>query len=169
MEPMKRTVVLKQAKTFAALLPTLMRQLMAGVNGPAVQLPLAQLRVCSILSDGPRSMSDLSRELAVSLSAMTQIADRLERAKLVKRVATANDRRIRRLQLTDRGKRVMQLHETARVDRVLAVFERPDAENEKTGPRPRWRRCSARAWRQENKMGIPTGALPVLRQSKVIG
>jgi DNA-binding MarR family transcriptional regulator len=68
-------------------------------------------------------MSDLSRELAVSLSAMTQIADRLERAKLVRRVSTANDRRIRRLQLTDRGKRVMQLHETARIDRVLAVFE----------------------------------------------
>lgn len=121
---MKRGVAVEQAETFAALLPALMRQLMAGVNGPAVRLPLAQLRVCAILSDGPRSMSDLSRELAVSLSAMTQIGDRLERARLVKRVAAANDRRVRRLQLTDRGRRLIRLHEDARVQRVLAVFKR---------------------------------------------
>ena len=46
----------------------------------AAELPLAQLRVCGVLCDGPRPMSAVSRELGVSLSAMTQIADRLERA-----------------------------------------------------------------------------------------
>jgi len=57
----------------------------AGLNDPAVELPLAQLKVCSLLYGGPLSMSAWA-ELGVSLSAMTQIADRLERARLVKRV-----------------------------------------------------------------------------------
>ena len=50
-------------------------------------------------------MSALSREFGVSLSAMTRIADRLERARLVKRVAEGGDRRIRHLQLTPRGEK----------------------------------------------------------------
>ena len=39
-------------------------------------------------------MSALGRKLGVSLSAMTQIADRLERADMVKRVAEDSDRRV---------------------------------------------------------------------------
>ncbi len=121
---MGRAVTLDQAKTLATLLPALMRQLMAGVNDPAVELPLAQLRVCSILCGGPWPMSALGRELGVSLSAMTQIADRLERARLVKRVPKGSDRRIRCLELTEHGEKIMRLHEDARIERVLAVLKR---------------------------------------------
>ncbi len=123
---MDSTVTLEQAKSLAALLPALMRQLMAGVEDPAADLPLAQLRVCSILCSGSRSMSALSRELAVSLSAMTQIADRLERAKLVRRVSKGTDRRIRCLELAERGEKIMRSHEDVRVKRVQAVLEHLD-------------------------------------------
>ena len=58
----------------------MMRQLFSADDHLAAELPLAQLRVCGMLYDGPHPMSVLSRELGVSLSAMTQIADRLERA-----------------------------------------------------------------------------------------
>lgn len=120
---MAQTVVAEQAQTVAALLPTLMRRLFAGKDDVAAQLPLAQLRVCSILTAGPRGMSALGRELGVSLSAMTQIADRLERARLVKRVPKGGDRRVRCLQLTDRGQKMMRLREQMRADRIQAVFE----------------------------------------------
>ena len=50
-------------------------------------------------------MSSLGRELGVSLSAITQIADRLERAGLVTRVAKGGDRRVRRLELTRAARR----------------------------------------------------------------
>jgi DNA-binding MarR family transcriptional regulator len=119
---MNHAATREQAKTFTTLLPALMRQLAAGVRDPAAELPLAQLRVCGVLCGGPRPMSAVSRELGVSLSAMTQIADRLERARLVKRMPKGDDRRIRCLQLTDRGERMMRLREEARVERALAVL-----------------------------------------------
>jgi DNA-binding MarR family transcriptional regulator len=123
---------LKQARAIASLLPALMRHLFATDDDLATELPLAQLRVCGILSGGPRPMSALSRELGVSHSAMTQIADRLERARLVKRVAEGADRRIRCLQLTRRGERIMRIREDFRARRVLAVLERlsPEARRE---------------------------------------
>jgi DNA-binding MarR family transcriptional regulator len=117
------TVAFEQARTIARLLPSLMRQLLAGDDDLAAELPLAQLRVCGVLSGGPRPMSALGRELGVSLSAMTQIADRLERAQLVNRVTKGSDRRIRCLELTDRGEKLMRLRESARVERVLAALE----------------------------------------------
>ena len=56
-------------------------------------------------------------------SAITQIADRLERAGLVTRVAKGADRRVRRLELTERGQTMMRLHEQARIQRMSAALE----------------------------------------------
>ena len=120
---MDETALLDQAEAVASLMPALMRRLSAQDHNLADQLPLAQLRVCSILRDGPLSMSVLSRELHVSLSAMTQIADRLEGARLVKRVAEENDRRVRCLQLTGRGEKMMYERQQARVQRAQAVLK----------------------------------------------
>lgn len=118
---------LGQAEAVAALLLGLARQLFRLDGNPAAELPLAQVRVCGLLYDGPQSMSALARELGVSLSAMTQIADRLERARLVKREAHGSDRRVRWLQLTPRGEKMMRVGEDARVQRVSAVLEQLSA------------------------------------------
>lgn len=79
-------------------------------------------------------MSPLSRELSVSLSAMTQIADRLEHAQLVKRIAQGDDRRVRCLQLTERGEKMMRFHEEVRVRRIASALEHlsPNARDEVT-------------------------------------
>jgi DNA-binding MarR family transcriptional regulator len=92
-------------------------------DDPAAELPLRQLRVCAALYDAPRSMSVLSRELGFSLSAMTQIADRLERAGLVTRALDRPDRRVRRLRLTPRARRMLRLREEARIRRVAFVLQ----------------------------------------------
>jgi DNA-binding MarR family transcriptional regulator len=123
MDP-RHTTVLEQARAIVDLLPAIMRQLFAGSDDPTEELPLAQLRVCNILQHGPRSMSVLSREIGVTLSALTQIADRLERAGLVNRLAEENDRRIRCLQLTDRGKQIMRLQADFRARRVSEALKR---------------------------------------------
>jgi DNA-binding MarR family transcriptional regulator len=129
---MDKTELSDQATAAASLLVALTRELFAPDGSLVEQMPLAQLRVCGALYGGPRPMSALSRELGVSLSAMTQIADRLERARLVKRVADGMDRRIRCLQLTERGQKLMRLREDARNRRVLAVLEHlsPEARSE---------------------------------------
>jgi DNA-binding MarR family transcriptional regulator len=116
------TASVLQAREMTDLLMSLMRELFA-VDDQAAELPLRQLRVCAMLYEDPRSMSSLSRELGVSLSAMTQIADRLERARLVKRSFEGTDRRVRCLQLTPRAVRIMQLRENSRVQRASAALE----------------------------------------------
>jgi DNA-binding MarR family transcriptional regulator len=119
----------QQARKVDALLFALIRQL--AVDDDAVaELPLAQLRVCGILHRGQLPMSALSRDLGVSLSAMTQIADRLERASLVKRVAEDNDRRVRCLRLTPRGEGIMQRREGLRTDRIAAALAKLPAKKQ---------------------------------------
>ncbi|HZZ26379.1 MAG TPA: MarR family transcriptional regulator [Pirellulales bacterium] len=111
------------AQDVTTLLMSLMRDLFAVEDDQASELPLRQLRVCAMLYEGARSMSSLSRELDVSLPAMTQIADRLERAGLVKRSLAGTDRRVRSLQLTARAQRIMRLRESGRVDRASAALQ----------------------------------------------
>ncbi len=113
-------------RRLSTLLVSLARGLFGG-DDHVSELPLRQLRVCAILHGGPKSMSELSRELGVSLSAMTQIADRLERSRLVKRSFEGTDRRVRCLQLTARGQRIMRLREDARTQRASQVLRRLSA------------------------------------------
>ena len=87
---LKEATTLDQAKTFVVGLIELSRQVFVAHDDQVSELTLAQLRVCGTLFHGPRPMSALSRELGVSQSAMTQIADRLERARLVQRIAASS-------------------------------------------------------------------------------
>jgi DNA-binding MarR family transcriptional regulator len=108
------------ARAMTSLILSLTRRLFA-VDDRAADLPLRQLRVCMLLHEGARTMSALSRDLGVSLSAMTQIADRLEKAGIVKRSFEGSDRRVRCLQLTTRGQNMMREREQTRIHRVSAV------------------------------------------------
>ena len=121
---MDAIVTLEQTRLAANLLVELTRRFFVPDDDQIADLPVAQLRVCGVLSGdaGPRAMSSLSRELGVSLSAMTQIADRLERAGLVRRVAEGSDRRVRCLQLTERGERIMRKREEVRLGRMAAAW-----------------------------------------------
>ena len=110
-----------QAEALVASLMSVVRDMLI-VDDAASELPLRQVRVCMILSSGPHSMSSLSRELGVSLSAITQIADRLESAGLVTRVAEGSDRRVRRLQLTPRARKIMQRRHRIKVERAQGAL-----------------------------------------------
>jgi DNA-binding MarR family transcriptional regulator len=116
-----------QPTALTSLLLSLARELIAVDDDAASELPLRQLRVCALLHEQPQTMSALGRELGVSLSAMTQIADRLERAGLVKRSAEGTDRRVRSLQLTPRGQRIMMARENARIGRASGALNRLSA------------------------------------------
>lgn len=85
-----------------ALLMALVRDLLY-VEDRTSDLPLRQLHVCAALQAAPQTMSELSRKLGVSMSAMTQIADRLERSGMASRQSNEPDRRVRRLILTPRS------------------------------------------------------------------
>src|SRR5207245_7427659 len=96
---MSEDTLLTQAASLESLLPKLMRRLFTlDPSHPANELPVAQLRVCTILQSGPRTVSAIGEELRISVSAATQIADRLERSGLVERVAEPDDRRMKKVQ-----------------------------------------------------------------------
>ncbi|HEV2471341.1 MAG TPA: MarR family transcriptional regulator [Chthonomonadales bacterium] len=93
--------VLEQATEMECLLPRIARTLFTTDPGERwSELPHGQLRICSILQAGPRTMSAISEEMGTSVSAVTQMADRLERSGLVERVGGVDDRRTKNLQLT---------------------------------------------------------------------
>jgi DNA-binding MarR family transcriptional regulator len=86
------------------------------------RLTVPQLRLCNLLSEGPLAMSAIGRELGITLSAVTQIADRLERSQLVQRLAGEDDRRVRLLQLTTLGEEMVRQRDERRQQRACAVL-----------------------------------------------
>ncbi len=117
-------LLLEQATAVATMWSAFNRQISGlDLDDPVTKLPIAQMRVCLLLGDGPRTMSSLSRELAISVSAITQIADRLERTELVTRVAEGDDRRMKSLQLTPHGQEAMSRRRERRLQRVFTVLE----------------------------------------------
>lgn len=127
---MSRKLLKCQSEELTSILPRLMRQLfLLYPDDPALELPGAQMRVCSLLLDGPQSMSALSKELGVSLSAMTQIADRLEKVQMVERVTETDDRRVKMLRLNGHGMDIMHSRRARRVERVSQVLEHLEPES----------------------------------------
>lgn len=122
---MSDDILLVQAANLESLLPRLMRRLFTlDPSHPSNELTLAQLRVCTILQGGARTVSGISEELSISVSAATQIADRLERAGYVERVAEPDDRRMRKLRLTAHGDEVMRSRRETRVRGAAAALEK---------------------------------------------
>lgn len=115
-------VVQAQARELDLIFKSLARKVLVD-DDPASELPLRQLRVCLALFDGPRSMTRLSRELGVSQSAITQIADRLQSAGMVTRLLGGPDRRVRSLQLTTRARKMLRLREASRIERIMLILK----------------------------------------------
>ncbi|MEI7833008.1 MAG: MarR family transcriptional regulator [bacterium] len=111
--------LLKTAEDLVTLLPRITRQIArTGEGDPASELPVAQLRVCAILREGSHPMTALANELGITLSALTQLVDRLEHAGLVARTADETDRRVKLLQLTPQAVKMFARRKDARIQRA---------------------------------------------------
>jgi DNA-binding MarR family transcriptional regulator len=116
-----------QALELDSIFKSLARKVLVD-DDPAAEMPLGQLRVCLALYEDSRSMTQLSRELGVSQSAITQIADRLQGSGMVTRSPAGDDRRVRSLQLTSRARKILRLREENRIGRVVALLNEMPAE-----------------------------------------
>jgi DNA-binding MarR family transcriptional regulator len=117
------------AERLESLLPEIMRRLFTlDPEHPVTEMPLAQLRVCAVLREsGPQTLTALGERLGISSSAVTQVADRLEKGNYVERVPEAEDRRVRRLRLTRHGAAVMESRRCYRVAQAERVIQRLSA------------------------------------------
>jgi len=74
-----------------------------------VGIGVTELSALTTVSDAPgMTPGDLGRDLVLTSGAVTAVVDRLERADLVYRAADPEDRRVRRLHLTDKGTATME-------------------------------------------------------------
>jgi DNA-binding MarR family transcriptional regulator len=113
---------LSQTDAVHAALRIIVRNLL-GVDDSMMDLPLRQLKVCLTLYGHSRSMSEISRELKLSPSAVTQVSDRLERRGLIERVFQDEDRRVRKLRLTRKGQRLVRSRERKQLRRIAAALD----------------------------------------------
>lgn len=77
-------------------------------------------RALSSLIADDKPMGALAKEWTCDPSTATWLVDRLERAGLAERVASAADRRVKLVRATEKGRAVMQ--------ELMAVYHRPPAE-----------------------------------------
>ena len=115
----------QQASELEHLLPAVMRHTFTlDPTHPLTEMPFGQFRLCTLLfREGKRTMSQVSEDLSISVSAVTQMADRLEKAGMVERVSDCGgDRRTRFLQLTANGKTLMESRQVMRITRATAIL-----------------------------------------------
>jgi len=113
------------AEAIESMMPRLARRLFTVYpNDPAGELPNAQLRMCSFLQHGPSAITVIADELSISVSAATQLADRLEKTGIVERTSDTSDRRIRLVSLTEHGTQVMRTRRDMRRSQVRRALTR---------------------------------------------
>lgn len=121
---MNNETIRDQAVVMNALVSKVMRRLNKLDTGdPVIELPVAQMRVCFVLLEKPRTMGCLSRELGISLSAVTQLANRLEKANLVERHVEPGDLRVKLMRLSPRGEEIMRTRRERRIERLVKMLE----------------------------------------------
>ncbi len=107
------------------LISRLMRNLYSLESGDiAYELSVAHMRACNALYEAPKPITELAKELGITTSAATQLADRLQRSGLVERVVSQQDRRVKLLHLTESGIQHIGARRTRRVDRMVLALDR---------------------------------------------
>lgn len=128
-EPADPEIAVMAARIELTLPRVTRRMFTLAINHPAGELPIAQMRTCSyLLTAGPCPITEIADELGVTVSAATQIADRLEKTGLVQRECKADDRRVKLLSLTEEGQKLMAQRRERRVDRVAMVLSHLEPE-----------------------------------------
>jgi DNA-binding MarR family transcriptional regulator len=93
-------------------------------NDPLVELPVGQMRMMRLLTTKAWTPSSLGEELGLSVSAVTQMANRLDSIGFVDRIEDPSDRRVKHLMLTPLGREMMTRRQERRVHRLESVLSK---------------------------------------------
>jgi len=112
-------------------LPQVLRRLFKpDPNDPLVELPVGQMRMMRLLMMKAWTPSNLGEELCLSVSAVTQMANRLDSIGFVDRIEDPTDRRVKHLTLTHVGRELMVRRRERRVYRLESVLAKMPAERQ---------------------------------------
>lgn len=115
----------------AAQLATFLRHLTTACDGPFLEavsqqdLTLGQLKTMSLLAHAAHRLSvkDVAQQLGISLPSASRAIDPLVRRRLVARQEDAEDRRVKRLELTAKGDALVERLTAARVSSFERMLE----------------------------------------------
>ncbi len=115
----------------AEMLAALDRELAADKRLASLEMSAAQYVIMANLAGPePKSASDLCKGISYDAGAMTRMLDRLEAKGLIRRMRSAQDRRLMHLELTDEGRAAyprMREMSMAVANRFLRGFTRAEA------------------------------------------
>ena len=122
---------MERAVKLEALVPRLIRSIFQhDEDSQWIELPVGQIRVMRLLYAGLSTPSDLSNQLSLSVSAITQVANRLETLGLIERSEDCEDRRVRHLRLSAKGHALMYRRHTGRVRRASIALSKLSEEKQ---------------------------------------
>lgn len=92
-------------------------------------ISISQVQTLDILaSEGAKSSSYLSQLIGVTSGGMTVISDKLVRLELVQRVSDENDRRVVKLEITDKGREALKEIQRKRIAVMEKMYHSLDPE-----------------------------------------
>jgi len=98
-----------------------------------LDLSLPQYAILNLLSaQDSMSMTQISRALGITKPAVTNLVDRLENRKLVRRVADTKDRRVSRLAISAKAKGIVQAIQGQTIGLCENAFEKLSASEART-------------------------------------
>jgi DNA-binding MarR family transcriptional regulator len=111
------------AEEIEKLMPKVMRSLFHhSPEDPLADFPVGQLRVLRLISEGVQTPGEIGHAFGMSPSAVSQTLNRLHVAGLIERTGDSHDRRVRNLQLTESGQRLIQARQTQRIETATHVL-----------------------------------------------
>jgi len=117
--------LLEFSKAVSRILPDIIRQFLKRhtKNLALGNISLAQLIMLDILKDaGEMRMGDLAECLSVSMAAATGLVDKLVKAGLVIRSSSPKDRRIVNVNITPKGRNIINRTNEARRRTIMEAF-----------------------------------------------
>jgi DNA-binding MarR family transcriptional regulator len=111
---------------FIEVIRTIIRDEHREVN---LQLTSPQIQLLQFLdNDGPLMMSEIATKLGITLGGVTALANRMDRAQLIERRRSEEDRRVVRLVITDEGKALLDKLSKARSKTLQKYFSKLSAD-----------------------------------------
>jgi DNA-binding MarR family transcriptional regulator len=123
------------ARKFEDLLPDISREFIKRQENALIKgvISLEQFLVMNYLYKKKAStMSDLSRYMSTTLSASTGMINRMVKIKLVTRLKDESDRRVVKIELTEKGRNMMEKIVCQRLRMIRNVFGRLSGDERKS-------------------------------------
>jgi len=125
-------MTIERAKQLEALLPRLMRRMFSGTESDELsELSIAQLRILRAVLDSPHTAGEIVELLGYSPSALSQLTQRLVTAGLLTKSKDPQDARVKHLELTNKGRKLMEERRTARIGQVNVALRHLEEDEQK--------------------------------------